>query len=87
MRTKLLLTMILSFLLMSCQKEIPPPPNQCSCTCHCGTIYDKYISNNGFCVDVRNDCSNNFRTFYLSVDEWTVLDVGDRTCFTYINYW
>jgi len=78
---KLLSIVILSVGLMGCKKEEVTPNN----TCNCGMIMNDSASN--YSVDIKNDCSGNVKTFYLSEADWMTAYVGTNYCITNVANW
>lgn len=65
-----------SVLLTSCKKDE---------ICNCGTIMSDdpaYYS-----VSIKNDCSGNVKTFYLSQNDWMSAYVGSNYCITNTTSW
>jgi hypothetical protein len=53
--------------------------------CNCGTI----VSDNpaSYSVDIKNDCSGNVKTWYLSEGDWMSAYVGTNYCITNTTSW
>ncbi len=64
-------------LLTSCKKETQP--------CNCGEILSDNASD--FSVDIKNDCSGNTKTWYLSESDWMNAHVGTHYCITNTTSW
>lgn len=63
-------------LLASCKKDE---------VCNCGTI----VSDNpaDYSVDIKNDCSENVKTWYLSEGDWMSAYVGTHYCIENTTSW
>ena len=74
----LLLILLISILLISCEKE----------DCSCGVITnDEILENNCYSLTIRNDCSANKKTFCFDFDVWFNNSVGDDFCVTNEDSW
>lgn len=78
---KVLSVVFLSIGLMGCKKENVAPNK----TCNCGVIMSDSASN--YSVDIKNDCSGNTQTFYLSESDWMTAYVGTNFCITNVTSW
>ena len=67
------------FTMASCTKE------QLGKKCNCGVVQSDNVSN--YSVVIKNDCSGNFRTFYLTEADWMGAYVGSNYCITNITNW
>ena len=59
-----------------------------SCTkenCNCGVIQSDNIDN--YSVVIRNSCSGNNKTFYLSEGDWMNAHPGSDYCITNVQSW
>ncbi len=68
----------------SCKKEDETP-------CNCGLITnDDNGTTNGdswYSVDIRNSCTDNVKTFYLTEGDWINAHVGSDFCITNETSW
>lgn len=76
---KVILVVALAMGFASCKKEID---NE---TCNCGIIVSDNVSN--YSVDIRNSCSDNVKTFYLTEGDWMNAHPGDNYCITNVTSW
>ena len=53
--------------------------------CNCGTIVSDNPSD--YSVDIKNQCSENVKTFYLSENDWMSAYVGTNYCITNTTSW
>jgi hypothetical protein len=67
---------VLTALLSSCNKDE---------ICNCGTIVSDNPSD--YSVDIKNQCSENVKTFYLSENDWMSAYVGTNYCITNTTSW
>lgn len=78
----LLLLGILSFGVVSCEKE-----------CNCGIVsedgidIDPNTSELYYWVIIKNDCSDNYKQFYLTESDWMDAIVGEPYCITNVDSW
>lgn len=63
-------------LLASCKKDE---------VCNCGEVVSDNASN--YSVDIKNSCSGNVKTWYLSQDDWMDAYVGSNYCITNTESW
>lgn len=73
---KVILVVALAIGFASCKKEE---------TCNCGLIVSDNPSN--YSVDIRNSCSDNVKTFYLTQGDWMNAHPGDNYCITNVTSW
>ena len=52
---------------------------------NCGLIVSDNVSN--YSVDIRNNCSDNVKTFYLSEGDWMNAHPGQDYCITNVTNW
>jgi ABC-type transporter MlaC component len=74
---KVIMIMAVALLAMSCEKEVTP--------CNCGEIMSDNAAD--YSVDIKNDCSGNFKTFILTPDDWMNAYVGINYCITNTTSW
>mgnify|MGYP003681801294 CR=1 FL=1 len=74
---KLLSVLLISIILIGCEKE----------DCSCGIITDDEILNGCYSLTIRNDCSDNLKTFCFDYDVWLNNSVGDNFCVTNEDSW
>lgn len=74
---KVMMIMAVALLAMSCEKEVTP--------CNCGVIQSDNITD--YSVVIKNDCSNNNKTFYLSEGDWMNAHPGNDYCITNTTSW
>jgi hypothetical protein len=72
---KLILIAGLTFTMMSCEKE----------NCNCGVIQSENVSN--YSVVIKNSCSQNVKTFYLTESDWMNAYVGSDYCINNVESW
>jgi hypothetical protein len=70
------LAIILS--IASCKKEDAK-------ICNCGLVVSDDVTN--YSVVIRNDCSNNQKTFTLQPGDWMNAYVGSNYCITNVTSW
>jgi hypothetical protein len=75
---KTLLTVASIVLLASCKKKETAP-------CNCGIIQSDNVQD--YSVVIRNECTNNEKTFYLSQGDWMNAHTGNRYCITNVDKW
>jgi hypothetical protein len=59
----------------SCKKE----------NCNCGVIQSENV--NDYSVVIKNSCSQNVKTFYLSESDWMNAYVGSDYCINNVESW
>lgn len=64
--------------LISCKKKETAP-------CNCGIIQSDNVQD--YSVVIRNECTNNNKTFYLSQGDWMNAHPGNRHCITNVDKW
>lgn len=69
--------------MISCKKETKQPTVQKPC--NCGLIVSDDVTN--YSVDIRNDCSNNVKTFYLTEGDWMNAHPGNNFCISNVTRW
>jgi hypothetical protein len=74
---KVMMIMAVALLAMSCEKEVTP--------CNCGVIQSDNITD--YSVVIKNDCSGNNKTFYLSEGDWMNAHPGNDYCITNTTSW
>ena len=75
---KLLSVLLISIILMGCEKE----------DCSCGVITnDEILENNCYSLTIRNDCSDNYKTFCFDYDVWLENQKGSNFCVTNEDSW
>jgi hypothetical protein len=81
---KLFLLAVAITVLTSCFKQKPKPENS---YCACGRVESKKIvqtvDQGGiylYTLTVRNRCSGNYRTFYVSEEQYIVSEVKEDVC-------
>jgi hypothetical protein len=72
------ITIALLIGMISCKKETKKP-------CNCGLIVSDDAIN--YSIDIRNECSNNVKTFYLTEGDWMNAHPGNRHCITNTTSW
>lgn len=73
--------LIITGLIVSCQKE-EFKPNE---VCNCGLVVSDNVSD--YSVVIRNSCSGNEKRFYLQPGDWMNAYVGSDYCITNVNNW
>ena len=76
---KVMMIMTVALLAMSCKKE------EVAKVCNCGVIQSDNAAD--YSVVIRNSCSNNNKTFYLSEGDWMNAYVGSNYCITNTTSW
>jgi hypothetical protein len=74
---------------IGCTKEEPLAPKK---DCNCGIITNDnhYLDanlNSVYTLEVRNDCSQVTKVFYVSKGDWMNNHAGDKTCFDNLSSW
>lgn len=72
---KLIVLVGIALVMLSCKKEV----------CNCGVIQSDNVYD--YSVVIRNSCSKNNKTFYLSEGDWMNAHPGDNYCITNIDSW
>lgn len=62
----------------SCKKESNDP-------CNCGIVQSDNIAD--YSVVIRNECTSNTKTFYLTQGDWMNAHVGSKYCITNATKW
>lgn len=75
---KVIMIMAVALLAMSCEKKEVKP-------CNCGEIMSDNAAD--YSVDIKNDCSGNFKTWVLTPDDWMSAYVGTHYCITNTTSW
>ena len=75
---KVTLVIAIVALVSSCKKKETAP-------CNCGIIQSDNIQDHS--VVIRNECSGNDKTFYLSQGDWMNAHPGNRYCITNVDKW
>ena len=58
------------------------------CSSSCGTITNDAILSNGcYSLSIRNECSDNIKTFCFTQEVWYTAFVGDYFCVTNVPPW
>lgn len=65
----------------SCKKETTEPVN----FCNCGLILSDNVED--FSIIIKNDCSSEVKTFYLTQSEWMVAHPGQKYCVIHAKNW
>jgi hypothetical protein len=72
---KLIVLVSIAIGLASCEKE----------SCNCGVIQSDNV--NDYSVVIKNSCSQNVKTFYLSEGDWMNAHPGDDYCINNVESW
>jgi hypothetical protein len=72
---KLIVLVAIAIGMASCTKE----------NCNCGVIQSDNI--NDYSIVIKNSCSDNNKTFYLSEGDWMNAHPGDDYCITNVESW
>lgn len=75
---KIMLILSVVALLGSCKKKDEGP-------CNCGVIQSDNIQN--YSVVIKNECTGNNKTFYLSQGDWMNAHPGNNYCITNSSKW
>ena len=78
MKKIIMIIAALVVMLTSCKKET-------FMDCNCGLILSDNAAN--YSVVIRNDCSNNEKTFTLAPGDWMNAYVGDNYCINNVTSW
>ena len=62
----------------SCEKE---------CESNCGIITDENACYPLYCVEIRNECSDNLEVFDIGYTSWSTAYVGNEMCITNVTSW
>jgi hypothetical protein len=76
MKYIIIITMLV---LIGCSKETIGEP------CNCGLVLSDNVQD--YSVVIRNDCTDNTKTFYLQPGDWMNAYVGSNYCITNVNKW
>ena len=76
---KIVLAIAVVALISSCKKEKDEGP------CNCGIVQSDNVQN--YSVVIKNECSNNNKTFVLAPGDWMNAHVGSRYCITNSGKW
>ena len=57
------------------------------CPSTCGTISDDGIDGDCYWLEIRNECTDNKKTFCFDQDVWMDNFVGDSFCVTGVDPW
>ena len=75
---KVILGLAIILSIASCKKEDAK-------ICNCGLVVSDDVTN--YSVVIRNDCSNNQKTFTLQPGDWMNAYVGSNYCITNVTSW
>ena len=75
---KTILAIAIVALISSCKKEDTSP-------CNCGVIQSDNAAD--YSVVIKNECSGNNKTFYLSQVDWMNAHPGNSYCITNASKW
>ena len=75
---KVILGLAIILSIASCKKEDAK-------VCNCGLVVSDDVTN--YSVVIRNDCSNNQKTFTLQPGDWMNAYVGSNYCITNVTSW
>jgi hypothetical protein len=59
----------------------------CGCPSTCGVITDDGIDGDCYWLQIRNDCTNNYKTFCFDSDVWFDAYVGNDFCVSNVEPW
>ena len=83
---KVILVVALAIGFAGCEKEeVKKTEVKKAEVCNCGLIVSDNASDNS--VDIRNSCSDNVKTFYLTEGDWMNAHVGSDYCITNVTSW
>ena len=75
---KIMIVLLTIMVLASCKKDSLK-------NCKCGVVTDDAIENgNNFTLTIKNDCSDNYKKFYVTLNTWMDGVVGENFCMTEI---
>ena len=80
MKKILLIIVPILFFLSSCEEEE-------ICVSNCGTITNDDACPVGYCVEIRNECSNNLELFNIGYESWSTAYEGNEMCITNVTSW
>ena len=80
---KLIKYILLLTLFVGCKKENPQP--KVEEVCNCGLVQSDDV--NDYSVVIKNSCSGNNKTFFLSEGDWMNAHVGSNYCITNVKNW
>jgi len=72
---KIIIIVAITLLAISCEKK----------NCNCGVVQSDNIAD--YSVVIKNSCSKNNKTFYLSQGDWMNAHPGSNYCITNITSW
>lgn len=72
---KLIVLVSIAIGMASCKKE----------SCNCGVIQSDNVSD--YSVVIKNSCSQNVKTFYLSPEDWMEAHPGMDYCINNVESW
>jgi hypothetical protein len=75
---KSILALAVVALISSCKKKEELP-------CNCGIVQSDNVQN--YSVVIKNECTDNNKTFVLSQADWMNAHVGSRYCITNSGKW
>lgn len=75
---KVILMLTVVALISSCKKESNDP-------CNCGIVQSDNIQD--YSVVIKNECTGNNKTFYLSSGDWMNAHPGSSYCITNSSKW
>jgi hypothetical protein len=71
---KIMIVLLTIMALASCKKDSLK-------NCKCGVVTDDAIENgNNFTLTIKNDCSDNYKKFYVTLNTWMDGVVGENFC-------
>jgi|GEM_PF-1274801 hypothetical protein len=84
MRYVKILTIIFAISFIGCSDDDTPNPNK---DCNCGTVANDGIDNDCYWLELRNNCSDNKKTFCVDQDKWMDAHPGTQFCITNSGSW
>lgn len=84
----LIISMWICFCIYACQKDDPIGYGKDN-GCNCGIVIDEGIISQTQCywLKLKNECTNNEKTFCLDSFVWQSYSVGDKVCINDISSW
>tara|TARA_R110000851_G_C12990578_1_gene557259 strand:+ start:711 stop:944 length:234 start_codon:yes stop_codon:yes gene_type:complete len=74
------LIILIAILAIGCDKESTEP-------CNCGVVANDGIDNGCYWLELRNNCSDNKKSFCVDQDKWMTAYIGSDFCITNTDRW
>ena len=82
----MMMALVMSLAFVSCKKE-EVKPSEPAPVCNCGIITSDGIDGNCYWLEIRNNCSNNKKTFCFDYDVWLDGNLGEEFCVSNVTSW